>query len=239
MTGAIAQAAPRSPGRTSQGPLVAAETDVHFSLGDGSELVGQRLDDPASLLGAQAARVRKAILDELEIDAGPVPVHVVRNTELPALHRAVGGALGGGWELSGFAYGGHVFVKRGLVSVPDSVLVHELLHILSARFTAEAQVRGCRNLIEGIDHYFTLRLMEHQLHAVQKNHTYIGFTEFAELLADVVGGDALRAAFFELGFAPLARAFDGRRGRGALLRACGALDRKDFSHALEIAAGSR
>jgi hypothetical protein len=212
--------------------------DVRFALGDGTFLEGQRLSDPGSALGAQAERVRRAIVDDLGIDPGGIPVHVVRNTELPALHRAVGGSLGVGWELSGFAFSGHVFVKRGLVAVPDSVLVHELLHVLSQRFAAESHGRGCHNLIEGIDHYFTLGVMTRRLRAPEKNRTYIGFTEFAELTADLVGRDRLRAAFFRGGFEALARDFDARRGAGALLRACGALDRKDFPAALAVAAGS-
>jgi hypothetical protein len=221
-------------------PARTAVVDVRFDLGDGESLEGQRLDDPASPLGVQAERVRRAIVDDLGRDPGAVPVHVVKNTDLPKLHRAIGGSLGAGWELSGFAFRGHVFVKRGLVSVPDSVLVHELLHVLSQGFAQVAHGRGCSGMVEGVDQYFTLGVLQRRLKPEAHNRTYVGLTEFAGLLAELVGEERMRRAFFDpgdRGFDALERDFDARRGRGALGRACVALSRKDFQGALRVVAG--
>jgi hypothetical protein len=220
------------------GAWAAPEVPTAFRLSSGEVLEGARLGDPASPLGAQAARVRQAIADELEVDASPVPVHVVKNTDLPLLHKMVGGALGHGWELSGFELSGHVFVKRGLVAVPDSVLVHEVLHAESERFSGSANMLGCHSMVEGIDQWFTLSVMRHRLglKGVERDRTYVGFTEFADLLAALVGPERLRQSFFRDGFPALEREIDRRRGRGALRRACAALERRELQTAMQLGA---
>jgi hypothetical protein len=236
------------------GPLVAAllllgasalADEARFALGDGTFIEGAPLGDPASPLGAQGPRIARAILAELNVDADRVPVHVVKNTDLPRVHKALGGRVGVGWELSGFELSGHVFVKRGLATVPDSVLVHEVLHALSERFAASAHAVGCHNLVEGIDQWLTLRVTTRQLHLqAERKRTYGGYTDFAEVLAERLGADQLTSLFVKGRFAGLESEIDARRGPATLRRACRALEDNDFTAAMRgvappVASGDR
>lgn len=205
-----------------------------FDVGDGTELPGFRFGDPSGPLGAKSERLAKAIYAEFGLDVRPIPTHILNEQNLTRIYRRWGGSIGVNWTLDGVAFKGHIFVKPGIFNVDTAVLVHETLHVLSRRFSDEAGGAGCNNLVEGIDQYFTRELLAHQLSQRNKNRVYVGYTEFAEALAAVVGYDRLREAFFKSGFAPLGRAFDGRFGSGALDRACRALEGRNIPAAFAV-----
>ena len=117
--------------------------------------------------------------------------------------------------------------------------MHEVLHALSEPFAGGANGSGCHNLVEGIDQWLTLRVMTRQLkHAPERKRTYGGYTDFAEVLGELLGAEAVRAHFLGGWFSGLERDVDGRRGRGALRRACRALENNDFYGAMQVVAAS-
>jgi len=185
-----------------------------FVLPSGEVIPGAPLAEVRAL-GAQVERVRTATQEALGVDIGAVPVSLVTIDELDALHRELGGQLPHGFTLFGFELRGHVFVRRALAGVPDDVVIHECLHALSERFSAQLHSQGLGKIIEGITQYFTLEALAARpadpRRRATKNTTYVAYTDFADTLATLVGEDRLREAYFNGGYGPLAQRVDAAR----------------------------
>jgi hypothetical protein len=213
-------------------PLRAAGEIIHvpgFYLGD-------PIQGP---LGEQAYKVGGAIATELGLDATDVIIHVVDSQELARLHRRIGGRKGATFELEGFHLDGHAFLRRSLGFVKDSTFVHEVLHALSEKFSAEAHRRGYRNLVEGITEYFTRKVIVNQFQITPQTSrrsfkTYVDYTSFAEAIAHVVGTERLRMSFFGQGYVSLERAVDARLGTRTFERASWFLEKGDLAGALSV-----
>ena len=222
-----AQPAAAEPART---------VDTTFHVRPEWAIPGLRLADPEldQKWRGQPTRVQIALSRELALDVGAVPVHVMTSHELVALHRAIGGRLGYRRELNGVEFKGHVFVTTGLVLVPDEVLIHELIHAASPRFSDEASARGYSLVVEGITQHFTVRVLRAQLGVRRKNKIYVNGTDFADSLAELVGEERLAEHFFHGRYSELEREVDAKLGRGHMHQAIVALAREGFLAAQAI-----
>lgn len=183
----------------------------------------------------QAKRVIKAFDDELGTDeVRCIPVVVLDPPYLMAVFRQIGGRIGHTFELQGFHARGHIFLRRKFGTVSDAVLVHELLHAISRRFTEEAMDRGYRNLVEGITEYFSIALLTRHLGWKEVPKAYGGYVSFAQALVVRLRERMLVAAYLEDGFRFLQARADEVLGKGVLGRAAVALEHKEFGVALAL-----
>jgi hypothetical protein len=224
------------------GARVAGAEELDYRLPSGDVIPGTTLSD--SHLGAQVSRVRDAVRKELGVDIGTVPISVVTQEELRALHAELGGKLKHNFSLYGFELEGHVFVRRALAGVPDEVLIHESLHALSERFNAQVAMQGAHKLVEGITQYLTLQALtarpEDPRRRTEKNATYVAYTELADTLATLVGEKNLRDAYFGAGFAELDKRVDAAvHGRHVLGRAARLLEAGDERAATALLTGAK
>lgn len=223
--------------------IAGAAEPTDFVLPSGQVVPGAYLDDIPSLT-VQTNRLRAAMQSVLHTDMGRVPVHVVPIDVIRLLHEEVGGRMRSGWQLHGFELDGHVFVRRGIGGISDEVLTHECLHAMSEKFSREAHARGIVALVEGTTQYFTLQVLaarpsDRRLR-VQRNRTYVAYTELADALATLVGEDFLREAYLGGGFVKLCQRVDTlRKQRHVLERAASALDHQDERAAVRILTGAK
>jgi len=223
-------------------PLVGG-VDLDYRMPSGQRIPGTLLSDiPGDK--AQADRVRGAVRKVYGVDIGNVPVHVVTLEEIRRLHEQVGGRLGSNWHLFGFEFEGHVFVRRGLGGVPDETLMHEALHASSRRFNDEAAARRVHRIVEGTTQYLTLRALAARPAAEQlkaeRNSTYQGSTKIAELIASLVGEEALARCYFKDGFAALSKRIDQvTHGKHRLDKAVVVLEGGNETAAMKILTGER
>ena len=223
-------------------PLAGA-MDLDYRMPSGERVPGTFLSDMPGAR-AQADRVRAAVQKVYGVDIGSVPVHIVTIEEIRRLHNELGPRIGGGWHLFGFQFQGHVFVRRNLGGVADETLVHEALHAASQRFNAEAAARRVHRIVEGTTQYLTLRALAARPEAAtlkaERNSTYQGSTKIAELIASLVGDDALARAYFHEGFGALGRRIDQvTHGRHRLDKAAVVLEGGDETAAMKILTGER
>jgi hypothetical protein len=223
--------------------LPLAGVDLDYRMPSGERIPGTHLSDMPGLR-VQADRVRAAVRKVYGVDIGNVPVHVVTIEEIRRLHDQVGGRLGANWQLFGFEFEGHVFVRRGLGGVPDETLVHESLHASSRRFNDEALARRVHRIVEGTTQYLTLRALAARPDAEQlkteRNSTYQGSTKIAELIASLVGEDELARAYFSDGFAALGKRIDTvTHGKHRLDKAAVVLEGGNETAAIKILTGER
>jgi hypothetical protein len=192
----------------------------------------------ANAQGDQSRAIAYAIQNELGLDARCIKVVILEPNELKKRHQALGGRSR--VEFDGFhrpvlATAQTVFIKQEHLGVRSEVLVHEVLHAMSQRFTLEATPRRS-NMVEGLTEYFTREVSLGQLGLTagewEQVEVYGDYVRFAARLASIVGKDRLRAYFFEQGFKSLERAVDGKRGTGALRRAAKLLQEDDLRGAL-------
>jgi hypothetical protein len=194
---------------------------------------------PKGRLGEQGRRVATLIQSELGLDARSVPVHVVDGKTLEEMSQVAGGRVGFHFTLEGLESEGKVYVRERLGSVDEATLVHEVIHVLSARFANEGHRAGLHSLVEGLTEAITERLVPPKrprvTDLVRRPHSaYIGNTRFADALAALIGQAQLEKCFFKLGLGALERNVDAELGAGTFATAARLLERGDFRRAIAM-----
>ncbi len=223
------------PARSAPATRVEVQQDESaFTLENGEPIAGFRLGDaPEGPLKNQAERMVRLIRDEFHRDASRVPIHILNASQMDRLTRQLGGHTGFRWEIYGMHYRGHIFIRPGLTILSDEVLLHELIHEMSARFAAES--RGFSHLVEGLAQHYTSKILASELDKKATKRIYVRYREFAEVLESIVGGDRLRALFFAEKGDPLQELkMRVDQVRGNLLPAAAALEKDRFNDALRL-----
>ncbi len=208
---------------------------LDWTFPNGDRIAGYRLDDPDSPLGSLGPGVTKLIARELGPEVGATPIHVLPRVSLAPTLSRIGDRAVRRESVDGFEYRGHVFVRRGLMSVPRDTLVHEVIHVASEPFAVEASARGWHLVFEGITEYFTQQLLPGAAKQAKQGKVYLKQTEFAEVLSAVVGRDRLAECFFSRGgLASLERAVNRELGPGRFQRAVVGLEHGRALEGMEL-----
>jgi hypothetical protein len=181
-------------------------------------------------VGEIGAAVMRALAKRFGVDASSVPVAVLDAARYAAEYHRL---LGDGKRPLGFAYEGVVYIRDNVFHLSHNLLAHEVLHVLSSRFTEEALERGFSRLVEGITDYLTYQVYpRRKLRASGTPRSdYAQDARLAAQLAQLIGEDVLRSCYFKAGFDELVKRTDRILGKGALVRAAQQVEDRDYQAA--------
>ncbi len=201
-----------------------------------AEPVAVPLAKVSGRVGQMGKNVVKKLKTAYQVDGSDVPTVVLDNHSFDKLFRTQSGKSPK--FVLAFHSKGTIYVRKSVFRLTERVLLHELLHALSPRFTEEAAEDGLRNLVEGTTDYLT-----HQIYPPPRGvrgrprSAYGHYERFVALVVARVGAKFVADCYFKNGYDALEKAVDAQLQPGALRTAASHLEVDDPVSAEKALAG--